>query len=36
MLLGSGENLEPGQEYDDVDLPAVLTENNGKPIEFCT
>lgn len=34
MLLGSGQNVEPGQEYDDVDLPAVLNENIGKPIEF--
>jgi hypothetical protein len=35
MLLGSGEELEPGQEYDDVDLPALLEENKGKPTEFC-
>jgi len=35
MLLGSGEDLEPGQEYDDVDLPALLEENKGKELEFC-
>ena len=35
MLLGSGESLEPGQEYDDVDIPALLEKNIGKPIEFC-
>ena len=36
MLLGSGEDLEPGQEYDDVDLPALLEEKKGKPVELCT
>jgi GRASP55/65 PDZ-like domain len=36
MLLGSGEDLEPGMEYDDVDLPALLEENKGKELEFCT
>lgn len=36
MLLGSGEGLEDGQEYDDVDLPGLLEENKDKPIEFCT
>lgn len=35
MLLGSGEELEEGEEYDDVDLPALLKENVGKEIEFC-
>lgn len=35
MLLGSGEDLEPGQEYDDIDLPALLEENKGKELEFC-
>lgn len=35
MLLGSGEDLEPGQEYDDVDFPALLGENKGKSIELC-
>lgn len=36
MLLGSGEGLQEGEEYDDIDLPALLTENKEKPIEFCT
>lgn len=36
MLLGSGEDLQEGEEYDDVDLPALLEENKHKPIEFCT
>lgn len=35
MLLGSGEDLEPGEEYDDVDLPQLLTDNIGKELEFC-
>jgi len=35
MLLGSGEGLEEGDEYDDVDLPALLKENIGKEIELC-
>jgi len=35
MLLGSGEHLEPGEEYDDVDLPAVLEAHKGKELEFC-
>lgn len=35
MLLGSGEGLEPGDEYDDVDLPAMLTEYKGKEMELC-
>ena len=35
MLLGSGESLEEGDEYDDVDLPALLKENIGKEIELC-
>jgi hypothetical protein len=34
MLLGSGEALEPGQEYDDVDFPALLVEKKGQPIEL--
>jgi hypothetical protein len=36
MLLGSGEELQPGEEYDDVDLPAFLEENKGQEVEFCT
>lgn len=35
MLLGSGEGLQDGDEYDDVDLPGLLAENKGKPVEFC-
>ena len=35
MLLGSGEGLEPGDEYDDVDLPALLNERKGQEMEFC-
>jgi len=36
MLLGSGEGLEDGEEYDDVDLPGLLEENKNakKPVEF--
>lgn len=34
MLLGSGEELEEGEEYDDVDLPSLLQENLGKEIEL--
>jgi hypothetical protein len=36
MLLGSGAELQPGEEYDDVDLPALLEENKGVEVEFCT
>lgn len=35
ILLASGENVEHGEEYPDVDLPALLEENKGKEIEFC-
>ena len=35
MLLGSGEGLKPGEEYNDVDLPALLNEHKEKPMEFC-
>ena len=34
MLLGSGEDLEEGDEHDDVDLPALLRENLGKELEL--
>lgn len=34
MLLGSGEGLEEGDEYDDVDFPALLQENKGKVMEL--
>lgn len=35
MLLGSGEDLEEGQEYDDVDFPALLRDHKGKVVELC-
>ena len=35
MLLGNGEGLEEGDEYDDVDLPALLQQNKGKVVELC-
>ena len=35
MLLGSGEHLAEGEEYDDVDLPSLLQEKKGQPIELC-
>lgn len=35
MLLGSGEDLQEGDEYDDVDLPALLKETVNQQIEFC-
>ena len=35
MLLGSGEGLEEGEEYNDVDFPALLQENKGKVVELC-
>lgn len=34
MLLGSGEGLEEGDEYDDVDFPALLRANKGKAVEL--
>lgn len=34
MLLGSGDGLEEGDEYDDVDLPALLRDNLGKELEL--
>lgn len=34
MLLGSGEGLEEGEEYDDVDFPALLKENIGQTVEL--
>lgn len=41
MLMGSGEGLEEGDEYDDVDFPQLLRENEGKELElrkihFCS
>ena len=35
MLLGSGEGLQEGEEYDDVDFPALLRDNVGQPVELC-
>ena len=35
MLLGSGEGLEEGDEYEDIDFPALLKENVGKELELC-
>jgi hypothetical protein len=34
-LLASGEGLEEGEEYDDVDFPALLQQHKGKPVELC-
>lgn len=34
ILMGSGEGLEEGEEYDDVDFPALLRENEGKELEL--
>ena len=33
-LLASGEGLEEGEEYDDIDFPALLMEHKGKPVEL--
>jgi hypothetical protein len=35
MLLGSGADLQPGQEYEDVDLPAFLHDHLNVECEFC-
>ena len=35
MLLGSGEHLQPGMEYDDIDLPTLLSDNKNVELEFC-
>jgi len=34
MLLGSGEELEEGDEYDDIDFPAMLMEHKGRELEL--
>lgn len=34
LLLASGEGLEEGDEYDDVDFPALLKDNEGNELEF--
>jgi GRASP55/65 PDZ-like domain len=36
LLLGSGEDLQEGEEYNDVDLPAFLSEHKNEQVEFCT
>ena len=35
VLLASGEGLEEGDEYDDVDFPALLKDHVGKELELC-
>jgi hypothetical protein len=35
MLLDAGENLTEGDEYNDVDFPALLQEHLNKPLELC-
>lgn len=35
-LLDSGETVEPGEEYRDVDLPSFLQKHKGEPVELCT
>jgi hypothetical protein len=35
MLLGSGEGLDEGEEYDDLDFPGLLQEHKGKIVELC-
>jgi hypothetical protein len=35
MLLGNGEGLDEGEEYDDVDFPAMLQEHKGQIVELC-
>ena len=34
MLLGSGEELEEGEEYDDIDFPAMLEAFKGKKLQL--
>ena len=34
MLLGSGEDLQDGDEYDDVDFPALLEQFKGKTLQL--
>jgi hypothetical protein len=34
MLLGSGEDLDEGEEYDDVDFPALLEKFKGKKLQL--
>ena len=35
LLLGSGQDLLEGEEYNDVDLPAFLCEHKNERVEFC-
>lgn len=35
MLLGSGEGLQEGEEYDDVDFPALLRDAVGRTVDLC-
>ena len=35
MLMGSGEGLEEGDEYNDIDFPSLLKDNVGKELELC-
>lgn len=35
MLLGSGEELQDGEEYDDIDFPGLLKEHKDKTVELC-
>mmetsp|Transcript_14022 Transcript_14022/g.22078 ORF Transcript_14022/g.22078 Transcript_14022/m.22078 type:complete len:409 (-) Transcript_14022:453-1679(-) len=34
MLMGSGEGLEEGDEYEDIDFPSLLKDNVGKELEL--
>jgi len=34
MLMGSGEGLEEGDEYADLDFPSLLKDNAGKELEL--
>ena len=33
--MGSGEGLEEGDEYNDIDFPSLLKDNVGKELELC-
>jgi len=35
MLMGSGDGLEEGDEYNDIDFPSLLKDNVGKELELC-
>ena len=35
MLMGNGEGLEEGDEYNDIDFPSLLKDNVGKELELC-